>query len=495
MTPACIRATITLVVFGAYLLWALPWHLQHGWDGIPWIGGGGGHAAALVEEVLGGGRGRGKAVAEGILRAPKLDVPKGVQTMWGQYAPWRAAGTYVGPPEGCNVTQVNLLQRHGARYPNAEEGQRYAVAVERLASAKKFADKRLKFLKDYEYDLDADDLTAFGAAQTFESAQVFFNRYAHLADEDNVPFVRASGVSRVVDTANNWTVGFAAASHQRHQPYLNVVISEEVNNTLKQDCPNAADGSAQTDAWLSVFAPPLVERLNKAAPGADLNATLLFHLMAMCPFESIAKETGSPFCELFDEEDWAKFEYHGDIEKYYKTGYGNPLGPVQGVGYVNELLARLTNTPVRDKTTHNASLEFPLGRALYADFTHENLMVPVFAALGLFDVSEPLDPHALPDYLETPRGRKHHKHREDEMRQKWVASRLVPFSARMVTERLACVRDGAAGEYVRVFVNDELQPLEFCGAGQDGTCALEDFVESQGYARRSGDGDFERCYD
>ncbi|EJF55726.1 phosphoglycerate mutase-like protein, partial [Dichomitus squalens LYAD-421 SS1] len=207
MTPACIRATITLVVFGAYLLWALPWHLQHGWDGIPWIGGGGGHAAALVEEVLGGGRGRGKAVAEGILRAPKLDVPKGVQTMWGQYAPWRAAGTYVGPPEGCNVTQVNLLQRHGARYPNAEEGQRYAVAVERLASAKKFADKRLKFLEDYEYDLDADDLTAFGAAQTFESAQVFFNRYAHLADEDNVPFVRASGVPRVVDTANNWTVG------------------------------------------------------------------------------------------------------------------------------------------------------------------------------------------------------------------------------------------------------------------------------------------------
>ena len=53
--------------------------------------------------------------------------------------------------------------------------------------------------------------------------------------------------------------------------------------------------------------------------------------------------------------------------------YGDPLGPVQGVGYVNELLARLTGTPVADHTTHNATLPFPLDRALYADFTHEML--------------------------------------------------------------------------------------------------------------------------
>ena len=57
------------------------------------------------------------------------------------------------------------LQRHGARYPNLKEGEQYALAVERLRSAKEFKDKRLKFLKHYEYDLQADDLTPFGAAQ------------------------------------------------------------------------------------------------------------------------------------------------------------------------------------------------------------------------------------------------------------------------------------------------------------------------------------------
>ena len=155
---------------------------------------------------------------------------------------------------------------------------------------------------------------------------------------------------------------------------------------------------------------------------------------------------------------------------------------------MNELLARLTDSPVRDNTTHNASLEFPLGRRVYADFTHENLMVAVYAAMGLFNVSAtPLDPRARPDNQEPGRGRG-----------TWVASRLVPFSSRMVTERLACAEAAAgarpAGRYVRVLVNDEVQPLEFCGAGEERMCALDDFVESQGYARRSGDGDFLKCY-
>ena len=80
---------------------------------------------------------------------------------------------------------------------------------------------------------------------------------------------------------------------------------------------------------LSVFAPRLVKRLSEAAPGAELNASLVFGLMAMCPFESVAKAgvregkgkegEGSRFCALFDEE-FRDFEYHGDVEKYYKDG-------------------------------------------------------------------------------------------------------------------------------------------------------------------------------
>lgn len=176
--------------------------------------------------------------------------------------------------------------------------------------------------------------------------------------------------------------------------------------------------------------------------------------------------------------------------------YGNALGPIQGVGYVNELIARLTNTPVSDRTQHNYTLEFPLDRSIYADFTHENLMIAVYSAMGLFNVSKHLDPKKLP---------------RDENRE-WLASHMVPFSARMVVERLSCSAEYAQDQsdslsgsetFVRIFVNDELQPLGFCHHHHDllsywerkhGLCTLDNFVASQAYASRSGDGDFNKCY-
>ncbi|KAH8078392.1 acid phosphatase [Cristinia sonorae] len=414
-------------------------------------------------------------------QSPPLGIPDSSQRAWGQYAPYFQAAEYSLPPSGCAITQVNILHRHGARYPN--EGDGYDDSVDRLIGAKKFKDNRLEFLKSYSYDLGKEDLTPFGATQSFESGVEAYQQYFYLFDSNNIPFIRASGIGRVVDSARNWSIGFTTASSQQYHPEINVVIPEDQNNTLKEDCPRAGDGKEQKDEWLNVFAPPIADRLNKAAPGAGITNSDVFHLMAMCPFETIAKQRPSEFCRLFTDEEFLEFEYHGDVEKYYKTGYGEALGPIQGVGYLNELLARLTNRPVSDHTKHNSTYPFPLSRPFYIDFTHENLMVAVYSAMGLFNITRhPLDP------------KKMHKDRT------WVASKMVPFSSRMVVEKMSCMRGKMSKEmgeeYVRVFVNNALQPLEFCGAkkGGDGLCTLEAFVESQGYARRSGDGDFEKCY-
>jgi len=67
---------------------------------------------------------------------------------------------------------------------------------------------------------------------------------------------------------------------------------------------------------------------------------------------------------------------------------------------------------------------------------------------------------------------------------------MTPFAGRMVTEKLKC----AGGGFVRIFVDDALQPLEFCGAGPSGMCSLGAFVESQKYARTNGEGDFQECF-
>ena len=162
---------------------------------------------------------------------------------------------------------------------------------------------------------------------------------------------------------------------------------------------------------------------------------------------------------------------------FYSIRYGQALGPVQGVGYINELLARLTGQPVQDETQTNRTLDsspatFPLNRTIYADFSHDNQMVAIYSAIGLFRQKVPLPTTS------------------DDPNRTWRVSHLVPFAQRMVTEKLKCDK----GDFVRVFVGDALQPQDFCGADSSGMCSLDAFVESQSYARKNGEGDFQKCF-
>ena len=68
------------------------------------------------------------------------------------------------------------------------------------------------------------------------------------------------------------------------------------------------------------------------------------------------------------------------------------MARVQGIGYVQELVARLTHTPISiHNSSTNATLDdnsatFPLGQSLYVDATHEvvvlNSMQQNFSELG-----------------------------------------------------------------------------------------------------------------
>jgi hypothetical protein len=261
-------------------------------------------------------------------------------------------------------------------------------------------------------------------------------------------------------------------------------------------CDAAGDGTHEQNIWIGQFGPSIVERLNKEVPGAGVKASNIYSLMSVCAIETQVLEKKSPWCDVFSEDNWIAFEYAADVEKFYKTGcvrslsyrcissshvcdsYGEPLGPVQGVGWVNELLARLTESPVQDHTQTNHTLDsspetFPLDRAIYVDFTHENSQVAILAALGAFNDGRPLDP-LRPDPARI-----------------WNAARMVPFSARLVIERFACGKT----KRIRMLLNDELVELECAQGSLDGTCSLEAFVKSQAYARSDGAGDWQKCFE
>lgn len=344
-------------------------------------------------------------------------------------------------------------------------------------------------MKDFQYMLGADQLTAFGQQEMVNSGIKFYNRYHALANK-TAPFIRSAGQDRVVESAMNWTQGFDK-QHLQDDPsdkftYPILTIPEEtgVNNSLNHGlCTAFETGTYSTvsDAiqsqWLSIFAPPITARLNQNLPGANLTDKETTYLMDICAFETVASERGatlSPLCTLFTTSEWADYDYFQSLGKWYGYGPGNPLGSTQGVGFVNEIIARLTNTPVKDNTSTNRTLDtnpetFPLGRALYADFSHDNDMMGVYAALGLYNGTQNLNPRVRTSAEEAGG---------------FSSAWTVPFGARMYVEKMVCGQ--SEEEMVRVLVNDRVIPLKGCGADALGRCRLGAFVDSLGFTRSGG---------
>jgi 3-phytase len=152
--------------------------------------------------------------------------------------------------------------------------------------------------------------------------------------------------------------------------------------------------------------------------------------MDMCSFDTVARtENGSelsPFCALFVHKEWAQYDYIQSPSKYYGYGAGNTLGPAQGIGFANELVARLTNSPVQDYTSTSTTLDsnpqtFPLDAILYADFSHDNPIILffiyifyfififififyfLFFAMGLYNSTQPLSQTAVETIAQTDR--------------------------------------------------------------------------------------------
>jgi len=52
----------------------------------------------------------------------------------------------------------------------------------------------------------------------------------------------------------------------------------------------------------------------------------------------------SSFCNLFTKKEWKGYQYRWDLYWYYSASFGYPLARAQGIGYVQELLSRLTHS-------------------------------------------------------------------------------------------------------------------------------------------------------
>ncbi|SCV74680.1 BQ2448_7709 [Microbotryum intermedium] len=422
----------------------------------------------------------------------------------GQNSAYFPLAQYKKYDEQCGMQQINLLQLSGAREPASNPSASMQATLAKVVNKTQYARSEMAFLANYTYKLGDDaNLIPFGAAQLYDAGLSIGKRYCSGPLGKvfcGTPFLRSSAAARVRESAGNWSSGFLASQYTK----------TKIETTV----------SDAQDEWRAVWTPAVVQRLQSeenyglnstvSSPQSgitelpltqqtDVQMTLqdVLNFAYLCAFDSYAINATSPFCGLFKSYEWAYIEYDGDLDKYYGNAYpGAPLSRSQGVGYVNELLARLTSdrsyidkdtTQVNHTIDSNSTL-FPLDKFIYADFTYDNQLLPVMSLIGLFQ-DAPLSP-TLPCPMRS-----------------FVASKLVPFAGRMVVERLRCsgsYEDGffsffkGPSEYVRILVNDQVMDLSsVCGKDEvltSGTvCRLSAFTKAMEKATATATKEFAKC--
>ncbi|KAJ8699287.1 hypothetical protein PTI98_002418 [Pleurotus ostreatus] len=410
---------------------------------------------------------------------------------WGNLSPWYSVGRNAfgldsgpEPPETCRITGMHLLHRHGARYPTAwtSYGGPANLATKLNSDTKSWnASGPLSFLSDWTYKLGEEVLTPFGRQQLYDLGISMRLKYGYLlknfTETNTIPIFRTESQDRMLNSAINFALGFFGHPLEGKYQQSITIEADGFNNTLApyDTCPNARDklksdrGLWYVKKWAPIYLRDARSRIQAHLKGFDLTYEDVFTMQQMCAYETVAIGY-SKFCELFTAEEWDGFDYSLDLTFWYNSAFGSPVARVQGIGYIQELIARLTHTPI---ATHNSStnstlndnpITFPLGQSLYVDATHEVVVLNVITALNLTTLAAdgPLPYDRIP------------------LNRKFKVSELAPFATNMQFQLLECT--STPGPQIRIIVNDGVVPLtgiKGCPEQRDGMCPVEAFITAQ----------------
>ncbi|KIO02534.1 hypothetical protein M404DRAFT_147468 [Pisolithus tinctorius Marx 270] len=422
---------------------------------------------------------------------------------WGNLSPWYsvpkgAFGIDEGPepPQGCNIAGVHLLHRHGARYPTGPSSGPATLSRQLHESAAEWeATGSLAFLNDWTYKLGEEVLTPFGRQQLFDLGVSMRLKYGFLLENftaaDSIPVFRTESQDRMHASAINFALGFFGWPLDGKYEQVLMIEADGFNNSLApyDTCPNAdAHGKADRASpyvkeWMSLYLKDAKARLQaQFRPSVKANGEMgngflltdrhVYNMQQMCAYETVALGY-SKFCELFTEEEWEGFNYSMDLLFWYDSAFGSPVARIQGLGYIQELVSRLTHMPIE---VHNSSTNatwhreetWPLYDSLYVDATHEVVVLNVLTALNLTTLAEtgPLPADHIP------------------ANRSFRASDLAPFATNVQFQLLSCPAETSSSDpsHIRIVINDGPVPLhgvQPCPVSPHGLCPLEAFLEGQ----------------
>lgn len=363
-------------------------------------------------------------------------------------------------PDQCSIEQVQLLSRHGARFPTTNKGKIYEAIMDKFNQYNEQFKGKLSFLNDYTYfvenskyyDMETSPSNCnspyTGTTDALNHGASFRSRYNSLYNaSESIPVFTSSNY-RVWETSQYFMRGFlgGAFDSNNEKVFETVIISEDASMGANSLTPAAACTTWNGDEHIDIvnnysteYLHEIQTRLLKDNQGLNLTTDDVYNLFGWCAYEINVKGS-SPFCDLFKQDDLVKYEYSVDLSQYYSDGPGNSVIKPIGSVLVNASLELLKDND-------------HLSNKIWLSFSHDTDWENFHGALGLF-----LPEQDLPsDYIPFPRS--------------YVHSSMVPQGARVYVEKLKC-----GGEsYVRFIVNDALIPIKACASGPGFSCELSDY--------------------
>jgi hypothetical protein len=316
--------------------------------------------------------------------------------------------------------------------------------------------------------------------------------YGHLYPNNGSKIiVRSTTQNRMTESAEYFLSGFFGLQWPKNATLELIIEGDGFNNSLAgyYQCPNShkeasGGGKKATYQYVDIYLADAAKRFNLWSDDFVWTPTDAFAAQMLCAYETVALGFSS-FCGLFSYEEWLGYEYATDLSFSGNNAFESPTGRAVGIGWVQELLARLKHQTINGPTGNvNYTLDsdtstFPLDQALNLDFSHDTNIMAVLTAFGFTQFAKALpvdrmEPHEL------------------------IVSHVTPFAARLDVEVISSpepVSDIRKGDSFQYKLGEPTKYIHFllnqrtlhlgknfpeCGNRTDGWCELNTFLKVQG---------------
>jgi len=364
-------------------------------------------------------------------------------------------------PKNCRAepVHVNLLARHGSRYPeDGDINNFYTLQTTLQQNGKYITNPQFDWMKTWQTPYTASIaglLNSNGAEEHYNLSKRIQKAVYPVLSQAYSPVaypIQATQVSRASMSGNSFGYGLFEETGQlgssKYTPFYIYTESTDDDLSLRffDNCPSYtlnvednSDLSYDSTQYLAVNMDNIISkvssRLGLPPNSWNLTSSDVKTMYKGCAFDIGVDNITDMFCALFDEDDIEVFEYSSDLDDYYANGYGYDLSYqiscplLNDFFYVMDDFINGTNTELKSKLR----------------FAHAETVMPFIALLGLFDDSEPLHWNSSQSTIDN---------------RQWRTSRIAPFASNIAFVLYDC----DDGYRVKLMHNEE--EYEFPGCGE-----------------------------